>query len=190
MTELKIKTSDKQKIKLLCNQVYQLLNNLVDDTNDNERLEKIQLYLEWLKVKTNKVKEEPTFELSSIPDLRRRDVILVDLGFNIGDEFGGQHTSIVLRNSFQSNKRVLILPITSQEPKNKNLSIYVKIGKIKGLTGDKFHWANIFNIISISKQRVICPPKPKTVSNRIMTRINGAINSQISYRMFDKDNKM
>ena len=63
---------------------------------------------------------------------------MVDLGFNVGEEFGGQHVGIVLRNSGLNSKRALVLPITSQEPKNK-LPIYVKIGKIYGLDPSKFH---------------------------------------------------
>lgn len=156
------------------------LEDLILSTDNPDRLEKINMYLDWLLVKTIKVKEEPTFQASSLPILKRGDVVLIDLGFNVGEEFGGQHAGIVLRNSGFSSKRALVLPITSQEPKNK-LPIYVKIGKIYGLDPSKFHWANIFNINNISKQRIVHPPSVKRVNGKVLNRISATINSQIVY---------
>jgi len=158
--------------------------SLVDliTTADYQRLEKIKKYLNWLIIKTQKVKEEPDFDPSNIPDLKRGDVILIDLGFNIGDEFGGEHTAIVLRDSCSTNKRVVILPITSQEPKNKELVIYVKIGKISGMNPNKYHWANIFNVQSISKQRIKYPPEPKSVNGIVLDRISQKLMTQLALR--------
>ena len=147
-----------------------------------ERLNKIEKYFDWLIIKTEKVKEEPIFNANSLPPLRRGDVVLINLGFNIGEEFGGQHPAIVLRNSNKDNKRVVILPITSQEPRNKKLPIYVNIGRIRGLDETKYHWANIFSVCAVSKQRVVYPPEPKQVNGRILDRISGAIKSQIAFR--------
>ncbi len=158
------------------------LINLVKYTHDIERLKKIEMYFDWLITKTSKVNEEPTFDANTMPCLNRGDVILIDLGFNVGEEYGGKHAAIVLRNSNQSNKRVVVLPITSQEPVNKKLTIYVKIGKIAGLVDDRIHWANIFNVCAISKQRIIYPPEPKQVDGKVLNRISGAIKSQIALR--------
>lgn len=153
------------------------LDELVITTTDIKRLQKIDKYLEWLQQKTLKVKEEPTFTAESLPYLRRGHVILTQVGFNIGEEFGGRHYAIVLKNSNQMNKRVLVLPITSQEPKNKQLPIYVPIGRISGMDPTKYHWANICNITTMSKQRVIYPPNMKTVNGRVLSRISSAISN-------------
>lgn len=183
--EINIRQLEENKIKSLImksKDVQDSLVELITNTSGIERLEIIEKYMNWLLIKTKKVYEEPNFNPSSIPELKRGDVILVNLGFNIGDEYGGEHVAIVLRDSNINSKRVLILPITSQEPKNKNNPIYVKIGNISGLDPTKIHWANIFNVHSVSKQRIIYPPTPKKVDGKILTRISGAIKSQIALR--------
>ncbi len=103
-----------------------------------------------------------------LPDLIRGNIILAELGFNIGMEFGGRHYCIVMKNSSINNQRVLILPITTQEPsdydKFKN-TIYLEFDKIKGLNSHKDignpnghkRWVNILNIRTISKNRIVYP---------------------------------
>lgn len=103
-----------------------------------------------------------------LPDLIRGNIILVELGFNIGMEFGGRHYCIVLKNSSIKSKRVLVLPITTQKPSDyesfKN-TIYMEFDRIKGLNAKKDignpnghkRWVNILNIRSISKNRIIYP---------------------------------
>lgn len=180
-----------KKMKVLevkARELQKTLVDLISSTNDLTRLDKFEIYLEWLNTKTNKIKEEPTFDTTIIPELNRGDVILVDLGFNIGEEFGGEHPAIVLRNCRQANKSVTILPITSQEPKNKDIPIYVRIGKIHGLNQD-YHWANIVNLRSISKQRIIYPPEPKKVDGVVLNRMSQTIKSQIALlKDIKKDN--
>ncbi|MHB8156364.1 MAG: type II toxin-antitoxin system PemK/MazF family toxin [Desulfocucumaceae bacterium] len=174
-----------QTLISLSQQVNESLVELVTTTKDIKRLDKIEKYLNWLVKKTKHIKEEPVFEPNTLPKYIRGDVILVDLGFNIGDEFGGEHYAVVLRDSNQDKKmkRVLILPITSKEPQNK-YGIYLEIGKILGL--GEHHWANIFNIINISKQRIIGSSQVKRVDGKILTRISGAIVSQVAIRKYNK----
>ena len=43
----------------------------------------------------------------------RGDVVWVEFGFNIGEEFSGRHPAVVLKNG---GKTLLVLPITSKQP--------------------------------------------------------------------------
>ncbi len=45
---------------------------------------------------------------------KRGNVVWIDFGFNIGNEFGGMHPAIILKNF---NSELFVLPISSKEPK-------------------------------------------------------------------------
>lgn len=46
--------------------------------------------------------------------LKRGNVVWVDFGFNIGNEFGGMHPAIILKNF---DKELFVLPVSSKKPK-------------------------------------------------------------------------
>lgn len=134
-------------------------------------------------------------ETQPLPDLVRGNIILAELGFNIGMEFGGRHYCIVLKNSSVHSKRVLILPITTQKPsdydKFKN-TLYIEFDKIHGLNTTKDignpnghkRWVNILNIRTISKNRIIYPVDRgiPTMTKGQMRDISSRIVSQIAIR--------
>lgn len=158
-------------------ETYALLRQII--LNPEADHKKLLLYLKWLKKKTYLVLNEETFRPEDLPELKRGMVILVDFGFNVGNEFGGIHPAIVLRNSSKNSPGVLVLPISSKKPKNIQ-DIHVEIGKIVGLK--EYHWANIMHIIEVSKQRIIIPPEPKKVEGKVLNRISGAVVAQIALR--------
>lgn len=166
-------------------EVNETMVDLITSTTDLDRLRKIDKYLSWLKIKTTKIKEEPGFE-SKLPDLVRGNVVHVNLGFNIGNEFGGEHYAIVLRNCPQRADRVLILPITSQEPK-RMLSIYVSLGTTRGIRGK--HWANILNVKNVSKQRINALVPGAAVSGPVLNRISTKIVQNVAVRPIDNINQ-
>ena len=45
--------------------------------------------------------------------LKRGNVVWIDFGFNIGNEFGGMHPAIILKNF---DKELFVLPISSKKP--------------------------------------------------------------------------
>ena len=45
---------------------------------------------------------------------KRGNVVWVDFGFNIGNEFGGMHPAIILKNF---DKELFVLPVSSKQPK-------------------------------------------------------------------------
>lgn len=134
-------------------------------------------------------------EAQPLPDLVRGNIILAELGFNIGMEFGGRHYCIVLKNSSIRSKRVLILPITTQKPSDYDTfkdTLYIEFDKIRGLNATKDignpnghkRWVNILNIRTISKNRIIYPVDRgiPTMTKGQMRDISSRIVSQIAIR--------
>ena len=109
-------------------------------------------YLEWIDKKTKIIMNSPEFINKSKKYIIRGDVVWVEFGFNIGEEFSGRHPAVVLKNG---GKTLLVLPITSKQPTEKQLlsNNYVELGKIYNFKEMK-RWVNIFNINPISIERI------------------------------------
>jgi len=174
-------SKNNEKLTAAVGRIYQEILTMISTTETPEQFKRITLLVNWLKKYIDMIKNENTFVRGDSPDLKRGHIVLIDLGFNIGEELGGPRPAIVLRDSPKSYSRVLVLPITSQEPKNKHLSIYVYLGKNKkGLNPSNEHWANVLNISNLSKQRIIIPPEPKKLDGRLLERISAAIINQVA----------
>ncbi len=65
------------------------------------------------------ISKEDTMLLVKKILLKRGNVVWIDFGFNIGNEFGGMHPAIILKN-FDSE--LFVLPISSKKPKE-----YIKL---------------------------------------------------------------
>jgi len=96
----------------------------------------------------------------------------VEFGFNIGEEFSGRHPAIVLKNG---GKTLLVLPITSKPPTEKQLSSinYVALGKIYNFKEMK-RWVNIFNISPISIERIDFTKKKGNIKGTDLDKISKA----------------
>ena len=60
------------------------------------------------------ISKEDTMLLTKKVLLKRGNVIWIDFGFNIGNEFGGMHPAIILKNF---DNEIIVLPISSKKPK-------------------------------------------------------------------------
>lgn len=163
-----------------------------------EKVKELKNRLEWFNTYFNIFNNPKFLQKQDLPELYRGDIILVELGFNIGMEFGGRHYCIVLRDSSKNNNRVLILPITSKKPSDYNINkkLYIEFNEIRCLNRyeDKFsstkhaRWCNILNVRSISKNRIIYPNDRKlpNPTNRIpkhkISEISQKIISEIALR--------
>ena len=109
-------------------------------------------YLEWVDKKTKIIINSPKFIEKSKECIIRGDVVWVEFGFNIGEEFSGRHPAVVLKNG---GKTLLVLPITSKQPTEKQLAskTYVELSKIYNFKLMR-RWVNIFNINPISIERI------------------------------------
>lgn len=131
-----------------------------------------------------------------LPDLVRGNIILVEIGDNLGMEFRGKHHCIVLRDSPKNLDQVFVLPITSKKPQQYNPNyngIYIEISRITGFNGyyspsnphhrdTGKHWANILNIRNISKSRIYYPTKIRNVSSGQLNKISNSIIANIALR--------
>ena len=55
-------------------------------------------YLEWIDKKTKIIMNSPEFIEKTKEYIVRGDVVWVEFGFNIGEEFSGRHPALVLKN--------------------------------------------------------------------------------------------
>ena len=60
------------------------------------------------------ISKEDTMLLTKKVLLKRGNVVWIDFGFNIGNEFGGMHPAIILKNF---DIEIFVLPISSKKPK-------------------------------------------------------------------------
>lgn len=156
--------------------------------------EKLLNQIQWLYKYVSLIDDKEYCHLCPLPDLHRGDVILVELGENLGMEFSGQHPAVVLRDSSPSIDQVFCLPLTSKKPKGynpKKKGIYLEFRRIPGLKGYRHptravhpnngkHWCNILNVRNVSKRRIVCPPIPHKMDGDDLTAISKAIKKQIA----------
>ena len=101
------------------------LNSLVKHGEPKDkRADKID---QWIESWTKYLKREQEFNPRSLPLFKRGSVIVVDLGFNVGSEYGGIHYAIVLnKRDSRRNHLLHILPLTSikEQTDLENLKYY------------------------------------------------------------------
>lgn len=129
-------------------------------------------YLEWVDKKTKIIINSPEFIKKTKECIVRGDVVWVEFWFNIGEEFSGRHPAVVLKNG---GKTLLVLPVTSKQPTEKQLSsnTYIELGKIYNFKSMK-RWVNIFNITPISIERIDFTKKKGNVKGTDLDNISKA----------------
>ena len=129
-------------------------------------------YLEWIDKKTKIIINSPEFIKESKKYIVRGDVVWVEFWFNIGEEFSGRHPAVVLKNG---GKTLLVLPITSKQPTEKQLDskTYIELGKIYNFKAMK-RWVDIFNISPISIERIDFTKKKGNIKGTDLDNISRA----------------
>lgn len=115
-----------------------------------------QEMIHWFKEKLFKLKKErrdPTANYR--PPVKRREVVWVDFGVNVGQELKGQHPGIILYSNDKSGTAVVI-PLTS---KNNKADFVIDLGEVEGMEVD-FSYAKVDQITTISKLRIISKRNP------------------------------
>ena len=77
--------------------------------------EKHKLILNWLGFYFDRVHDEQSYNYQGLPNIRRGQILLMRLGYNIHNEFRNTHFCVALRNSSYKNHNVTIVPITSKK---------------------------------------------------------------------------
>lgn len=143
---------------------------------EEAQLKRHRLFVDWLRRALEYFARE-TLPVSEMV-FHRGDVIWLDLGWNVGSELGGERPAIVLINSSAANKKVLVLPLTSQTPSNV-FRHHVHVGHLPGLEAD--HWASVMEIRAVSKLRVLTG-RATIAPGSILDSISNTIVTSIALR--------
>ena len=128
--------------------------------------------------------------------LKRGNVVWIDFGFNIGNEFGGMHPAIILKNF---DNEIFVLPISSKKPKeykkleqdyhNKKITLEECIKKKGQITEivqidniyrfkDMIRWANITRMKKVSILRMNFNGTIGKVDGKYLSTINEKIRTE------------
>lgn len=112
--DLKDTSNKDELIKNINSLTNELKNFLAAELSyGNERYKKAALIYYWLRDYKNYLKNEKKFNAKYLPAYERGSIVKVNLGFNIGTEFGGMHYAVVLSNSSKTNPNLIVLPLKS-----------------------------------------------------------------------------
>ena len=131
---------------------------------------KSDLLAYWLNDFAEYHDEERTFDISKSGIYSRGDVIKVNLGFNIGNEFGGRHPAIILRKTADS---IFVVPLSSQKPDSPQ-KYHVKIEKVYGFKNME-RWTNVLRLQNVSIQRIDMTASIGNVKGTVLDAINDAL---------------
>ena len=139
------------------------------------------------------ISKEDTMLLTKKVLLKRGNVVWIDFGFNIGNEFGGMHPAIILKNF---DNEIFVLPISSKKPKeykkleqdyhNKKITLEEYIKKKGQITEivqidniyrfkDMIRWANITRMKKVSILRLNFSGTIGKVDGKYLSMINEKI---------------
>lgn len=107
----------------------------------------------WLKRHNKYLKKETFFNPKTHIVYKRKMVIHVDFGFNVGAEYGGFHWAVVIQNDNQTAHTVVVVPLSSVKSGQKTHQKDAFLGKIDGLNENDAE-ALIGQITTISKMRI------------------------------------
>ena len=115
-----------------------------------------QEMIQWFKEKIYKLKKERRdFAANYRPPVKRREIVWVDFGVNVGQELKGKHPAIVLYSNDKSGTAVVI-PLTS---KNNTADFVINLGEIVDMEIE-FSYAKVDQITTVSKLRIISKKNP------------------------------
>ena len=142
------------------------------------------------------ISKEDTMLLTKKVLLKRGNVVWIDFGFNIGNEFGGMHPAIILKNF---DNELFVLPISSKKPKeykkleqdyhNKKITLEEcekKKGQITEIVQidniyrfkDMIRWANITRMKKVSILRLNFNGTIGKVDGKYLSTINEKIRTE------------
>ena len=146
------------------------------------------------------ISKEDTMLLTKKVLLKRGNVVWIDFGFNIGNEFGGMHPAIILKNF---DNEIFVLPISSKKPKeyrkleqdyhNRKITLEEcekKKGQITEIIQidniyrfkDMIRWTNITRMKKVSILRLNFNGTIGKVDGKYLSTINESYYSQLNFK--------
>jgi mRNA interferase MazF len=152
----------RQKTILDQSAVMQKLDSVVAQMDEVRK----QKFLEWVEVQSNYLQWETNFNPYKLLAYKRRDMVLLNFGFNVGSEIGGMHWGVVVENrNHKGSDCVVVVPLSSMEETDQEGSLHsseVYLGTIPEINDRKVK-ACVAQIRTISKLRLY---KPKYKSHQ------------------------
>lgn len=110
-------TRDKNEVIKRKKSAIRKLNNLLESyitSDDDELIKKADLLSYWMLHYSDYIQNEKTYNPKKQIKYKRGDIIKLDFGFNVGDEYGGLHYAIVVdKQNDHSCSVVTVIPLTS-----------------------------------------------------------------------------
>lgn len=171
---------------------YERLNKQLKNIVKNNYVLKKNNYI----FNNTNISKEDTMLLTKKVLLKRGNVVWIDFGFNIGNEFGGMHPAIILKNF---DNEIFVLPISSKKPKeykkleqdyhNKKITLEEcekKKGQITEIVQidniyrfkDMIRWANITRMKKVSILRLNFNGTIGKVDGKYLSTINEKIRTE------------
>lgn len=107
--EGKVLVSDKPELITKLDENLEKLKNIVSKMPEKSG----EIFIEWIKTRADYLGKEVDFKPTSLRAYSRGEVVLVNLGFNVGSEYGGEHFGIVVKDSNKANPGINVIPLTS-----------------------------------------------------------------------------
>ena len=171
---------------------YERLNKQLKNIVKNNYVLKKNNYI----FNNTNISKEDTMLLTKKVLLKRGNVVWIDFGFNIGNEFGGMHPAIILKNF---DNEIFVLPISSKKPKeynkleqdyrNKKITLEECVKKKGQITEivqidniyrfkDMIRWANITRMKKVSILRLNFNGTIGKVDGKYLSMINEKIRTE------------
>ena len=121
------------------------------------------------------------------------DVILVDLGYNVGNEYGGAHFCVVMKKTKRADRGVIVVPLTSSIPGESDVmkQQHFNLGELSFLNTDhrkpnKTSYAKLACMLQVSKLRIMNNRKikgklPKSLFRALEAEVIGYLSPYLKH---------
>ena len=133
---------------------------------------------EWLETWSKYMAFERNFDPTRLMHYKRGDIVLIELGYNVGSEYGGKRYAVVVEKNPSARPVITVIPITTLEKGRTKESLHeseIYLGEI--IPGAE-SYAIPLHMRTISKLRIIKPKTPpplKRLSPEQLNEIDGVI---------------
>lgn len=167
--------------------VAALLNTLTDRLTRIKTIAELmslkrgKIYIQWLKDHADYLKRELTFNPKSMRRYKRRDIVYVNFGFNVGSEIGGPHFAVVVSDSEPSNPVINVVPLGSLEVHQTEAALHkndVYLGVIPGMNGLQ-SYAIPNQMRPVSKIRILAPTTKRDPVVRLDSELMDKIDKKV-----------
>ncbi|MCM1577713.1 MAG: type II toxin-antitoxin system PemK/MazF family toxin [Ruminococcus sp.] len=174
--------SDPDKVKNSLKTLYASINQLIPKRQN--------IISDWICTWARYLGFEQGFKPGKLRDYRRGEIIHVNFGFNVGNEFGGTHYAVVVdRFNSRENGCVVVVPISSLKNGKTRDSLHnseVYLGQIIP-DSDSEAYAIPLQLRSISKIRIIKPTGKTEAAYKLPYELMSEIDKKIIKLFTNKD---